>query len=126
MSRSKMLWLSEPEDHDYDAADMYLSLLGAAYFGDVRGILAILKSRQVVWYEAKDILRASGLPLLDKDNEHVQKDLKKIADRQRLSPILLVQGDWKQRTPLIVADGYHRICASWYADENTEVPAKIA
>jgi hypothetical protein len=26
----------------------------------------------------------------------------------------------------VVADGYHRICASYYLDENTDIPCKIA
>jgi hypothetical protein len=28
--------------------------------------------------------------------------------------------------PLIVADGYHRICASYHLDENTDIPCRIA
>jgi len=27
--------------------------------------------------------------------------------------------------PLIVADGYHRVCASYYTDENTDIPVRI-
>ena len=27
--------------------------------------------------------------------------------------------------PLIVADGYHRICASYHIDENADVPCKM-
>ena len=123
MSRSDVLWLDEPEDHDYEAASTYLTLLGARQA--VEGIVQGLKRYDVVWFEAKDILRASTLPLLPEDNEHVAKDLKKVREGKKLSPILLVCGDWDKGTPLIVADGYHRICASWYADENTEVPVRI-
>ena len=37
-----------------------------------------------------------------------------------LSPVLLVRG-----TPLWVADGYHRVCASYHIDENTSIPCRI-
>ncbi|MDT5170284.1 MAG: hypothetical protein QOD02_3619, partial [Mycobacterium sp.] len=25
-----------------------------------------------------------------------------------------------------IADGYHRVCASYYTDENTDIPVRIA
>ena len=120
MSRSDVLWLDEPEDHDYIAARTYLSLF-LAPGPAITDLIAGLHRVDIVWYEAKDILRASTLPLLPEDNEHVAKDLKKVHAGKKLSPILLVRGS----DELTVADGYHRICASWYADENTEVPVKI-
>ena len=27
--------------------------------------------------------------------------------------------------PLQIADGYHRVCASYHTDENTDIPVKI-
>lgn len=42
--------------------------------------------------KAKDILRASRLPLLGKDNVHDAADLDKAAHGERLSPVLLVHG----------------------------------
>lgn len=65
---------------------------------------------------AKDILRASGLPLLAVDDPEVTKDLAKIQAGKKLSPVLLVRGE-----PLWVADGYHRICASYHLDENARI-----
>ena len=41
------------------------------------------------------------------------KDLAKVAAGTKLSPVLLVRG-----SPLWVADGYHRVCASYHVDEN--------
>jgi hypothetical protein len=41
-------------------------------------------------------------------------------DYQALSPILLLRGD--EGGPLVVADGYHRVCASYWIDENTDIP----
>jgi hypothetical protein len=69
---------------------------------------------------AKDILRASGLPLLPADDKEVATDLGKVASGEKLSPVLLVRG-----SPLWVADGYHRVCASYHIDENAEIPSHI-
>ena len=41
-----------------------------------------------------------------------------------LSPVLLVRGEIG-RYPLVVADGYHRICASYHLDEDTEIPCRM-
>jgi len=43
-----------------------------------------------------------------------------VSSGQSLSPILLLRGD--DDHPLIVADGYHRVCASYWIDENTDIP----
>jgi len=76
--------------------------------------------------KAKDLLRASGLPVLAADNFHVAKDLKKVAQGTLLSPVLLVRGVLRTDMPLIVADGYHRICASYHLDEDADIPRRIA
>jgi len=64
--------------------------------------------------------------LLPADNAHVASDLKKIRDGKRLSPVLMVRGDLALGVPAQVADGYHRVCASYYTDENTDIPLKLA
>ena len=121
---SKVSWKSEPEEHDYPAATAYLSLLAdAAQTGDLVGRL---KDGRLDYHKAKDILRAAGLPLLSKDDPHVASDLRKIAQSTHLSPVLLVRGDLSAGTPLQIADGYHRVCASYHVDENTDIPCRIA
>ena len=70
--------------------------------------------------EAKHALRASGLPALPPDNVHVAKDLKKVANGKKLSPVLLVRGE-----PTLIADGYHRVCASYHLNENEDIPSRI-
>jgi hypothetical protein len=75
--------------------------------------------------KAKDLLRASGLDALPRDNTHVAKDLDKVRAGERLSPVLLVRGDLSHGVPLVVADGYHRICASYHLDENADIPCRI-
>jgi hypothetical protein len=120
---AKEHWKEEPDDHDYPAAASYLSLLMAP--DAVEGIVAALKSAAMAHYKAKDLLRASRLDLLPPNNPHVARDLAKVKAGQMLSPVLLVRGEAMRDTPLIVADGYHRICASYHIDENADIPCRI-
>jgi hypothetical protein len=50
----------------------------------------------------------------------VARALKKVARGEALSPVLLVRG-----TPLVVADGYHRICASYHLAEDADIPCRL-
>lgn len=116
-------WKTEPDDHDFPAALTYLSLVAGA---DVTAeIVEHLKGASTVVYLAKDLLRASRLPLLDRNNIHVAGDLKKVARGEKLSPVLLVRGEASVDQPLVVADGYHRICTSYWIDENAKIPCRI-
>ena len=81
---------------------------------------ALRKKQPLQHYAAKDILRAAGLPLLAPDDSEVAADLDKVRSGKKLSPVLLVQG-----TPLRVADGYHRVGASYHLDEKTLVPCRM-
>ncbi|WP_211309874.1 hypothetical protein ABZR88_05130 [Mucilaginibacter yixingensis] len=80
-----------------------------------------LRLAPTIQKKSKDILRASRLPLLPEDNIHVQENLKKIKKKKKLSPILLVRSE----TGLIIADGYHRLCCSYYVTEDLEVPCRL-
>lgn len=121
---SGVLWKDEPEEHDYPAAASYLSLL--APHQEVAALVKALQSAPVATFKAKDVLRAAGLPLLPTDNPHVASDLGKIAKGRLLSPVLLVRGDLARGHALQVADGYHRVCASYHTDEDTDIPCRIA
>jgi hypothetical protein len=116
-------WLDEPEAHDFDAAVDYLSLLGEADV--VTKTVDALRTAQPVYRKAKDILRAAGLALLPTSNPHVKADLDKIGAGKRLSPILLVRGNGPVGAALQIADGYHRVCASYVTDENTAIPCRL-
>jgi hypothetical protein len=116
-------WLDEPEEHDYAAAAAYLSLLGET--DAVGKTVAVLKAAKPVYQKAKDILRAAELELLPESNTHVRVDLAKISDGKKLSPILLVRGSAVGGYPLQIADGYHRVCASYMTDENTDIPCHL-
>src|SRR5450631_1686125 len=94
-------WLTDPEENDYPAAASYLSLLydeqAAAKY------VAQLRKAPVSEFKAKDIFRASGLPLLGVSNSHVEHDQKKVVAGKSLSPLLLVRATSDQR--VIIADG---------------------
>jgi hypothetical protein len=122
-SSSGVLWGEAPDEHDYPAAADYLALL--APVAQISEIVAALKQAPIVRKKAKDLLRASCLALLPMDNPHVQRDLKKIKKGTALSPILVVRGDLNTGVAMQIADGYHRVCASYYTDENTDIPVRI-
>ena len=117
-------WKDMPEEHDYPAAADYLALvLGHPH---VEKIISNLRKAEVDFKKAKDILRASQLRLLPPENQHVAKDLKSVKDGEKLSPVLLVRGDASRSIPLTIADGYHRVCASYYLDEDSDIPCIIS
>ena len=119
--KEKIKWQNEPEDHNYPAAKSYLNLL---YEEDiVEHIVKDLINAKVVEFKAKDIFRASKLSLLGISNSHVEKNFKKIEDGKKLSPILLVRD--ANTTSVIIADGYHRMCAVYNYDEDALIPCKI-
>lgn len=117
-------WQQDPEEHDYPAAASYLSLLLPP--DSVTAVVAELRGAPIMHSKAKDLLRASLLRLLPSDNEHVSLDLKKVEKGQKLSPVLLVRGDLGLGVPLQIADGYHRVCASYHIDEDADIPCRIA
>jgi|SRR5579872_4766981 len=116
------LWKDEPDEHDFPAAADYLGLL----FSDAASasIVDALRASPPLRRKAKDLLRASRQELLGEDDPEVRKDLRRVAAGDRLSPVLLVRG--RDGSPLLVADGYHRICASYHLDEDAEIPCRLA
>jgi hypothetical protein len=117
----KIVWLSDLEAHDYPAAESYLGLL----FNDeqVAKMISQLKRAPLVQFKAKDIFRASRLSLLGVSNSHVDKDWEKIRKGQSLSPLLLIRDEPNGK--VVIADGYHRLCAVYGIDEDALIPCKI-
>ncbi len=114
-------WLADVEEHDYPAAESYLRLIYSAK--RAAKMVLQLRGAGLVEFKAKDIFRASGLSLLGVSNLHVGKDRKKIAAGKRLSPLLLVRDDANGK--VVIADGYHRLCAVYGVDEDAQIPCKI-
>jgi hypothetical protein len=117
--QAQIQWFDEPEDHDYPAAESYLSLLYEAKTAAT--FVEKLRRAPVSKFKSKDIFRASGLSLLGVSNSHVEKDRKKVHDGHKLSPLLLVRENGR----VIIADGYHRLCAVYSLDEDATIPCKI-
>jgi hypothetical protein len=116
-------WKDEPDEHDFPAAADYLSLLVPAQ--TAASLVERLKGVEKLDRKAKDLLRASRLSLLARENPHVAADLKKVSAGERLSPVLLVRGQADKGLALLVADGYHRVCASYHLDEDADIPCRI-
>ena len=112
-------WQDKPQAQDFPAAESYLSLL-VGHEAARKLVKALRKQDELDHFAAKDILRASGLPLLPTDDTEVKADFAKVQKGDRLSPVLLVHGE-----PLWVADGYHRVCASYHLNEKVLVPCRM-
>jgi hypothetical protein len=114
-------WLPDVEDRDFLAAASFLGLL---YREErVADPVARLKSAVIVSFAAKDIFRASHLSSLGMGNSHVEKDRKKIDKGVPISPHLLVRHEANGQ--VVVADGYHRLCAIYAFDEDAWIHCKI-
>lgn len=124
MAKSKVQeikWLPDAEPHNYPAAESYLRLLFDPKV--VAKLVQRLKKIPVDRFRAKDIFRASQLSLLGVSNSHVAKGQMKIQTGQGLSPLLLVRNEAHGR--LVIADGYHRLCAIYGFDEDAWIHCKI-
>ncbi len=122
LKKVKIKWLSEPEEHDYPAARLYLTLIYDEKAAT--GLVKKLKKAPISEFKAKDIFRASRLPLLGTGNSHVKKDQLKIESGSGVSPLLLIRDSANGR--VVIADGYHRLCAVYFFDEDAVIPCKIA
>jgi hypothetical protein len=114
-------WLADAEEHTYPAAQSYLLLLRDEH--QVGKLISGLRSAGVTQFKAKDVFRASGLSLLGVSNSHVEKDRRKIKAGKPLSPLLLVRDE--NNGKVVVADGYHRLCAVYTFDEDAWIKCKI-
>ena len=122
MAKTKPItWMDEPEEHDYPASVSYLTL----HYEEKKAIEITnkLKTAPLVEFKAKDIYRASALPLLGISNLHVKRNLKKIKHGEALSPLLLVRDT--KTGKLLISDGYHRMCAVYTLDEDAFITCKI-
>jgi len=117
----KITWLSDVDAHDYPAAESYLSLIYSKQ--QIGKMIAQLRRASIVQFKAKDIFRASQLSLLGVSNSHVDQDREKIRKGQSLSPLLLVRDEPNGK--VVIADGYHRLCAVYGFDEDASIPGKI-
>lgn len=120
--RVPIAWLEAPAEKNYVAAQSYLAL--AFEEPEVLRAVQALRAAPMTSFLAKDIFRASGLSLLGVSNGQVDRFRRKIAQGDPLSPVLLVRVPALAK--VIVADGYHRLCAVYDFDEDEAIPCKIA
>ena len=108
-------------------------LLGPQIGGDVGpaepvdGLLRIPDQEQAPWRyrHVGPVGRAAGPAGGDADG---QLDLDRVGVLeliQQQPPVLLVQGDSSRTISLVVADGYHRICAICYFDEDAPIVCRL-
>jgi hypothetical protein len=116
----KIKWRDDVASHDYDSAEAYLSLkLDSDAVGKV---IKRLRKAPLTRRRANDILRAAGLTAAPLDDPGVLKDLIKVIEGTRLSPVLVVGGGGSAD----IADGYHRVSLIYRIDPYGEIPLKLA
>lgn len=123
VAKSKKLWRKKPLEKDLAGALSFLLLICPPT--RARALVGALRRAATEERTAKDLLRASRLPLLPREDPHVKLDLKSIDKRKPLAPVLLVAGDAARNIPLTVADGYHRICAVYHHDEEAPIACRL-
>lgn len=112
-------WASAVAEHDYTAAEAYLSLkLGQ---DDAAKAVGRLRKGMLTTRRANDILRAAGLTAAPLDDPGVMKDLIKAIEGDPLSPVLVLSG----KRGSDIADGFHRVSLVYRLDPFGAVPLQI-
>jgi disulfide oxidoreductase YuzD len=114
-------WKKEVDPDHFEAAKSYLSLIYSPRKS--AQLVARLRRARPARFKAKDIFRASQLSRLGVSNQRVARDRKKIKEGTPLSPILLVRDE--RQGKVVVADGYHRLCAVYKVSEDAWIPCRI-
>jgi hypothetical protein len=117
LNKSPIAWLKDVADHDYAAAYDYLSLK----FDKKRAGEAVdrMKKAKLTSRRANDILRATGLNPLPLTDPGVQRDLLKLLNGEKLSPVLVCD------LGADIADGYHRVSLAYDIDPFMSVPLRL-
>ena len=106
-------------EHDYAAAEAYLSL--KLDHDAVDKAVGRLRKAKLTTRRANDILRAAGLTSAPLDDPGVMKDLIRAVEGEPLSPVLVLCG----KKGSDIADGYHRVSLAYRLDPYAEVPLKL-
>ncbi len=112
-------WAEAVAEHDYSAAEAYLSLKLSA--NGVAKSLQRLRKAQLTTRRANDILRAAGLTAAPLDDPGVMKDLIKAITGEPLSPVLVLSG----KKGADIADGFHRVSLAYRLDPYSVIPLKV-
>ena len=115
-------WQDDANPDDYEAAGHYLALVDNQK--NIDKTLADLKAGTIVEYKATDLLRAAQLIVPKADDRPTREQIKKIKHGEPVSPVLLVRVPALRK--VIVADGFHRICAAYRIDPDVMLHCKLA
>ncbi len=119
-STVQIKWAADVAEHDYAAAEAYLSLkLGEEA---VAKAVQRLQKAALTHRRANDILRAAGLTAAPLDDPGVMKDLIRAIEGQPLSPVLVLCS----KKGADIADGFHRISLVYQLDPYAQIPLKLA
>ncbi len=86
-------------------------------------MMAKFRNAAIIKFKTVDIFRACELPLMSESNAQVKVERKKISKGESLSPIFLLRDEPNGK--VVIADGYHRMCAVYEVDEEAAIPCKI-
>jgi hypothetical protein len=118
--RVQIKWAEHVAEHDYSAAEAYLSLkLGE---DAVAKAVKRLREAPLTTRRANDILRAAGLSAAPLDDPGVMKDMIKAIEGRPLSPVLVMSG----KKSADIADGFHRVSLVYRIDPYATIPLKLA
>lgn len=117
----KVKWTDDASEDDYQAAEQFLSLINT--IANASKAVAALKTAPVMKHKAADLIRASQVKLPKSGDRPCKLELKKIHKGEGLCPILLVRDSGLKK--VIIADGFHRICAAYRIDPDVILHCKI-
>ncbi len=115
--KQKVLWRKEAAEKNIHNAEEFLRLTFSKSDADEAAKKFKEHKDRIEFFKAKDILRSSGHELLPDTDPEVKEKLERIKNKIELNPILLV----RDKHTLYIADGYHRVCASYHIDEAADV-----
>ena len=115
-------WLDDAVDDDYTAAAHYLSLHDSQK--NVDALVADLRAAGITEFKAVDLLRAAQLIAPEADDRPTREQIEKIKNGERISPVLLTRVPALKK--VIIADGFHRVCAAYRLDPDVILHCKLA
>jgi len=122
LQKPPIAWLDDAPEADYRSASHFLTLLD--HREHIAKLLVDLRVAPIVEYKAIDLLRAAQLIVPKTDDLPTREQLRQIRDGEAIAPILLVRVEALKK--VIVADGFHRICAAYRTDPDVMLHCKLA
>lgn len=119
--KSQLQWLDEPAEDNYTAAETFLQLLYAPK--QARALAKKLRRAPISEFAARDIVRAAAIPFSEIRAFDWTKQQALIARGMPLSPILIVRQD--NGGHLLIADGFHRLCAVFAHEQDVAMRCKV-